>query len=130
MTEENAISTTAIGLAIEIHRTLGPGLLESVYKECLFHRLCQEGFQVEKEVSLPLEYEGIRLENTFRMDLLINDKVIVEVKSVAGLLPIHTAQALTYVRLSGKRLALILNFNEVLMKNGIKRVILSRTSEN
>ncbi|MFC1849240.1 GxxExxY protein [candidate division CSSED10-310 bacterium] len=121
---ENKLSKKVIGYAIEVHKSLGPGLLESAYKECLFYKLNQGGLFVEKEKPLPLVFEGVKLECGYRVDLLVEKQLIVEVKAVETLADIHMAQVLTYLRLSGCRLGLLINFNVVLLKNGIKRVIL------
>lgn len=118
------LTTHIIGAAIEVHRALGPGLLESAYRRCLAHELAIRGLKVAQEVSLPLEYKGLRLDDTYRLDLLVEDKVIVEVKSVARLEAIHLAQTLTYLRLSRQEVGLLLNFNVPALKDGIRRVSL------
>ncbi|MFC4475949.1 GxxExxY protein [Flavobacterium chungangensis] len=120
---ENEISTIVIGLAIEIHRKLGPGLLENVYQECLFYKLKQKGLLVEKEKPMPLIFEEIKLDCGYRIDLLIENKFIVEIKAVEALTVNHLAQTLTYLRLGNYKLGLLINFNEALLKNGIRRVI-------
>ncbi len=112
-----------IGCAIAVHRALGPGLLESTYRRCLCFELAANGIAFRTEVAVPLEYRGIRLDCGYRIDVLIDDWLVVEVKSVERLLPIHTAQVITYVRLSGSRQGLIVNFNEPLLKNGLKSVL-------
>jgi GxxExxY protein len=120
---ENEISTIIIGLAIEIHKSLGPGLLENAYKECLFYKIRQRGLIVEKEKAMPLIFEGVKLDCGYRVDLLVENKFIIEIKSVESLTTIHLSQTLTYLKLGKYKLGLLINFNEVLLKNGIRRVI-------
>jgi len=120
----NQLTHQVIGAAIEVHRTLGPGLLESAYRKCLCRELLLKGIPFQKERPLPLEYKGIRLECGYRYDILVDKRVIVEVKSVEALAPIHEAQIITYLRLGGWRLGLLINFNVVLLKDGIRRRIL------
>lgn len=120
---ENEISTIVIGIAIEIHRKLGPGLLENVYQECLFYKLKQKGLIVEKEKPMPLIFEEIKLDCGYRIDLLIENKFIIEIKAVEALTVNHLAQTLTYLKLGNYKLGLLINFNETLLKNGIRRVI-------
>lgn len=120
---ENEISNIIIGLAIEIHRKLGPGLLENVYKECLFYKITQRGFLVDKEKSMPLTFEEVQLDCGYRIDLLVENKFITEIKSVESLSVNHLAQTLTYLRLGNYKLGLLINFNETLLKNGIRRVV-------
>ncbi len=119
---ENEISAKIISAAIDLHRKLGPGLLESAYKECLFYLLNKEGLKVEKEKAMPLVFEEVKLNCGYRIDLLVEDKVVVEVKCVDGLNDVHFAQALTYVKLGNHKLGLLLNFNVVLLKDGIRRI--------
>ncbi|TVR89846.1 MAG: GxxExxY protein [Saprospirales bacterium] len=121
--KENTISGKVIGAAIEVHKQLGPGLLEKTYQHCLFHELRRRGISVRKEVPLPVVYKGEKLDLGYRIDLLVGDKVIVEVKAVEALAPIHTAQVLTYLKLKEKKLGLLINFNTLLLKNGIQRVL-------
>ncbi|MEW6608344.1 MAG: GxxExxY protein [bacterium] len=121
---ENELSKIVIGYAIEVHKLLGPGLLESAYKECLAYKIIQGGLYVEKEKSLPLVFEEVKLECGYRIDLLVEKKLIIEVKSVEALTDIHLAQMLTYLKLSHCKLGLLINFNVLLLKDGIKRVIL------
>ena len=123
MESENAIATEVIGFAIKVHRQLGPGLLESAYKECLYYELLKYGLFVEKEKTIPLVYEDVRLDCGYRLDILVDNKLIIEVKSVETLNDIHLAQTLTYLKLSKCKLGLIINFNVLLLKDGIKRVI-------
>jgi GxxExxY protein len=120
---ENDIATTVLDAAFKIHRVLGPGLLESAYEECLFYELNQAGVNVQKQMPLPLVYKNVQLEVGYRVDLLIEKKVIVEVKAVETLTNVHLAQILTYLKLSGCKLGLLINFNVDLLKNGIKRVV-------
>nr|MBS0037438.1 GxxExxY protein [Saprospiraceae bacterium] len=120
---ENGTSSKIIGAAIEVHRQLGPGLLESSYQHCLYHELRSRGVSVRKEVPLPIVYRGEKLEAGYRIDLLVEDKVIVEVKSAEALADIHIAQVLTYLKLKDKKLGLLINFNNLLLKDGIKRVL-------
>lgn len=120
---ENEISTIVIGLAIEVHKALGPGLLENAYKECLFYKIAKRGLLVEKEKAMPLIFEEVKLDCGYRVDLLVENKFIIEIKSVESLNTIHLAQTLTYLKLGKFRLGLLINFNETLLKNGIRRVI-------
>jgi GxxExxY protein len=120
---ENEISNKIIGLAISVHQSLGPGLLESAYKECLYYRLKKEGHLVEKEKAMPLIYEEVKLDCGYRIDLLVESKVVIEIKSVEALNEVHLAQLLTYMRLGGYKLGLLINFNVALLKDGIKRVV-------
>lgn len=123
MDELNKITEAIIGAAIEVHRNLGPGLLESPYKECLRYELVQRGYDAPKEVPLPLIYNGTKLDCGYRMDLLVNDAVIMEVKSVESLGPIHQAQLLSYLKIFGGKIGLLLNFNVKILKHGgIKRL--------
>ena len=119
----NQICTKTIGAAIRIHKALGPGLLERAYKECLYHELSEIGLHVEKEKPMPLVFENVRLDIGYRLDLLVNDIVVVEIKSVQAIQPVHQAQLLTYLKLGDYELGLLLNFNVALMKNGIQRMI-------
>ena len=119
----NAISSAIIGAAIKVHRALGPGLLESAYEACLAFELVRQGFKVERQKDQPLLYEGMSLDLGFRIDLLVNDAVVVEVKAVQVSHPIHEVQLLTYLRLSRRSLGLLFNFNVELLKNGVRRVV-------
>jgi len=120
---ENEISSSVIGAAIEVHKVLGPGLLESAYKECLFYKLFQSGLYIEKEKPMPLIFEDVKLECGYRIDLLVEHKVVIEVKSVKALNDIHLAQTLTYMKLGNYKLGLLINFNTLKLNDGIKRVI-------
>jgi GxxExxY protein len=119
----NELTGTIIGAAIEVHRNLGPGLLESAYESCLLWELRQKQFKVETQVPVPIRYKGFQLDAGYRIDLLVQDKVIVEMKAVEKIQPIHTAQVLTYLKMTGLKMALILNFNVEKMRSGIKRII-------
>jgi GxxExxY protein len=121
---ENSISGEVIGAAIEVHRELGPGLLESVYEACLCAELGRRGIPYARQVALPIHYKGKVLEQSFRIDLLVGDEVLVEVKSLEKALPVHTAQLLTYLQLSDKKIGLLLNFNVPVLKDGIIRRVL------
>jgi GxxExxY protein len=118
----NEISGAAVDAALRIHSELGPGLLESVYEVLLAHELKERGFQVERQVPVSIQYMGIQFEEGYRLDLLVENLVIVEIKSVEEVLPVHKKQLLTYLRLTKKSLGLLLNFNVDLMKNGITRI--------
>jgi GxxExxY protein len=120
---ENAIGKLIVDAAVSVHKALGPGLLESAYEACLAHELSLRNAAVERQVSLPVIYKGVRIEAGYRLDLLINKKVVVEVKAVEHVLPVHASQLLSYLRLGGYRLGLLLNFNVALMRDGIKRVV-------
>lgn len=120
---ENELSNKAIGLAIEVHSALGPGLLESAYKECLYYKAGQSGLWVEKEKPMPLIFEAVKLDCGYRIDLLIENKLVIEIKSVDGLSDIHLAQTLTYLKLGNYKLGLLINFNVLKLKDGIKRVV-------
>ncbi len=118
------VSNQIIGCAIEVHRHLGPGLLESVYEKALAFELGSRGVKVAAQVPVPVSYKGNALDCGFRIDLLVEDTVVVELKSVEALAPVHQAQLLTYLRLSGRRIGLLLNFNVPLLKQGIERIVL------
>ena len=120
---ENELSKIIIGLGIEIHTELGPGLLESAYEECLYYELKKNGFKVEKQKVLPLTYKEVTLEAGYRIDLLVEDKVVIEIKAVVALNDVHLAQTLTYLKLSKCKLGLLMNFNVYRLKDGIKRVV-------
>ena len=120
----NELTEAIIGSAIEVHRLLGPGLLESAYQESLARELTLRQIPFEREKPLPLEYKGAKLDCGYRLDFLVANAVVVEVKAAEGLLPIHQAQLLTYMKLGGWKIGLIINFHESLLKNGIKRLVL------
>ncbi len=119
---ENEEGDILLGAAMKVHSVLGPGLLESAYETCLVHELDKRGLDVKRQVALPLIYDGIKLDAGYRLDLLINDRIIVELKSVDKFLPIHVAQLLSYLKLSDLKLGYLLNFNVVHMRDGIKRI--------
>ena len=120
LVQEDPVVGQIIGASIAVHHSLGPGLLESTYEACVVHELIERGIRVERQVPVPLLYKGMRLDCGYRLDLLVESKVIVEIKSVEKLLPIHTAQVLTYLRLTGAPRALLMNFNEVSLKKGLR----------
>ncbi|MBS4039578.1 MAG: GxxExxY protein [Flavobacteriales bacterium] len=119
---ENELSSKIIGAAIEVHKQLGPGLLESSYEACLVYELKLLGLNIKQQLALPIVYKDVKLDAGYRIDILVEDKVIIEIKSVDALADIHTAQLLTYLKLKDIKLGLLINFNEVLLKNGIKRI--------
>jgi GxxExxY protein len=123
MEVENDLATKIIGAAITIHKTLGPGLLESAYKECLYYELLKAGLHVEKEKPLPLVYEEVKLNCGYKLDLLVENKLVIEIKAVEALNDIHLAQVLTYLKVSGCKLGLLMNFNVIKVKDGIRRII-------
>ncbi len=120
---ENEIAKKVIGIAIEVHKALGPGLLESAYKESLFYKINKAGLKVEKEKSMPLLFEEVKLDCGYRIDLLVENKLVLELKVVEKLNNVHLAQILTYLKLGDFKLGLLINFNVALLKDGIKRVI-------
>jgi len=120
---ENELSFQIIGAAIELHKNIGPGLLESAYENALAYDLKEKGFKVEQQKSLPFIYKEVKQDVGYRVDLLIEKKVIIEVKSIESLAPVHFAQTLTYLRLSGLKLALLINFNNAILKGNIHRVV-------
>ena len=122
--ELNLLTERIIGAAIEVHRHLGPGLLESVYEPCLIYELEQLGIKVQRQVALPVVYKGIKIDQGYRLDLLVDGKVIVEIKSVEALTDVHEAQVLTYLKFSGCKLGLLINFNVKLLIHGLKRLIM------
>ncbi len=121
---ENELSNLIIGKAIEIHKELGPGLLESAYKECLYYELITAGLKVEKEKPLPVVYKEIKLDQGYRIDLLVENKVVIELKTVEAFTDVHMAQILTYLKFGHYKLGLLLNFNVSYLKNGIKRFVM------
>jgi GxxExxY protein len=120
---ENELSQLIIGKAIEVHKILGPGLLESAYQECLFYELKSVGLIVEREKAMPIVYKEIRLDHGYRIDLLVENKVVIEIKSVDSFIDVHEAQILTYLKLGNYKLGLLMNFNTSLLKNGIRRFV-------
>lgn len=121
--DENELSNLIIGLAIKVHKILGPGLLESAYEKALVYELGKNGLQVENQKVVNIKYDGLVIDEGFRADIIINDLVILELKSVRKLEDIHFKQLLTYLKLSDKKLGLLINFNESILKNGIKRIV-------
>lgn len=121
---ENALSNKIINCAMKVHSGLGPGLLESAYEECLFFELKESGLNVRKQVPMPLIYSSVKMDIGYRIDILVEDKVVIEVKAVDAFSDVHLAQVITYLKLSNCRLGMLLNFNVSRMKNGIKRVVL------
>jgi GxxExxY protein len=121
--QENDITRKIIGAAIEVHKKLGPGLLESAYEECLCCEMQLRGIEFKRQVPLSLNYKGVVLDCGYRLDLLVEDKVIVELKSIEGLEPIHEAQMLTYLKLRNAWLGLIINFNVIMLKDGVRRLV-------
>ena len=120
---ENELSRIVFDCALKVHKSLGPGLLESAYEECLYYELKKSQLKVEKQKPLPLVYEEVKLEIGYRVDLLIEGKLVIEIKSVEGLNDVHLAQVLTYLKLSDCKLGMLINFNVTLVKDGIKRVV-------
>lgn len=119
----NEVSKVIIDAAMAIHKKLGPGLLESSYEACMIYEIRKRGLKVESQKALPLEYGEVKIDAGYRIDLLVEDAVIVELKTADAIAPIHEAQLLTYLRLSGKTIGLIINFNVIKLKNGIKRMV-------
>ena len=119
----NNLTRSIIGSAIEVHKELGPGLLESTYEACLFYELNQKGLFVEKQKTLPVKYKGIELEIGYRIDLLVENQVLIELKSVKEILPIHSAQLLSYLKISNLQIGLLFNFNETKLVDGVRRII-------
>lgn len=122
--EFDSLSNNLIGCALEVHRVLGPGLLESTYEQCLAYELSKLGLSFVRQVSMPVSYKQVKLDCGYKIDLLVEDKIVVELKSVEYLLPVHKAQILTYMKLSQYPIGLLINFNEKLLKQGIKRFVL------
>ncbi|WP_394758004.1 GxxExxY protein [Flavobacterium sp.] len=120
---ENELSKIVFDCALKVHQNLGPGLLESAYEECLFYEIKKTGLQVEKQKPLPLIYEEVKLDIGYRLDIIIENKLILEIKSVDSLNDVHFAQLLTYLKLTDCKLGMLINFNVTLIKNGIKRVV-------
>ncbi len=120
---ENDLSNKIIGCAINVHKQLGPGLLESAYQECIYYELVQSGLHVRKEVPMPIVYKEVKLDHGYRIDLLVENKVVVEIKTVEFLNDVHKAQVLTYLKLGNYQLGLLLNFHVSVLKEGIKRII-------
>ena len=124
MLVHQALTEQIIGAAIEVHKEIGPGLLESAYEECLCRELGLRGLRFQRQVPLPVTYKGVRLDCGYKMDIVVEDKVVLELKAVETTTPLHEAQLLTYLRLSHKRVGLLMNINTVVMKNGVTRRVL------
>ena len=122
--ENDRLTERVIGFAIEVHRQLGPGLLESAYEECLCYELQQSGLEFRRQVSLPIVYKSVRLDCGYRINVVVEQRVILELKTVDRLMPIHEAQMLTYLKLSGLHTGLLLNFNSAVLKDGMRRMML------
>jgi GxxExxY protein len=120
---ENVLSEIIIGKSINIHKKLGPGLFESVYEEVLFYELTKEGLECRRQITIPVFYESLKMDIGFCADLIVENKVILELKSVENILPVHKKQLLTYLKLTGIKLGLLINFNENLLKDGITRIV-------
>ncbi len=123
MITENQLSKIVFNCALKVHQNLGPGLLESAYEECLFYELKKTGLDIQKQKALPLVYEEVKLDIGYRIDIIIENKLILEIKSVEALNEIHFAQLLTYLKLTNCKLGMLMNFNVALIKNGIRRVV-------
>jgi GxxExxY protein len=121
--ELNALSHRIIGCAMRVHAELGPGLLESAYEACLVYELQCEGLAVQRQLYLPLRYKGIEIDCGYRIDLIVEDAIIVELKTVSAILPVHSAQLLTYLRLTNRQLGLLINFNVALLREGVRRLV-------
>ena len=124
LADDSGLTKRIIGLAIKVHRHFGPGLMESVYEACLYHELIQDGLPVKRQATLPLMYAGIRIRCGYRADIIVDRTVILEIKSVEHLTPLHSSQMLTYLRLSGCRIGLLMNFNSLTLKDGLRRFVL------
>ena len=124
MEDINQLTYRIIGCAYEVHHILGPGLLESTYETCLCYELEKAGIKYEKQKELIINYKGVRLDNGYRIDILVENNIVIELKSVEALLPVHTAQIMTYIKLSKKRIGLLINFNVTNLQNGIHRYII------
>jgi GxxExxY protein len=122
--QKDPLTEKIIGFAIDVHRALGPGLLESAYEECLCYDLNQAALKIQRQVPLPVVYKGVKLDCAYRMEVVVENEVIIEIKTVEHLLPIHQAQLITYLKLSGYKKGLLLNFYSSVLKNGIKRIVL------
>ena len=123
MLKEDELSNEIIGAAIEVHRNLGPGLLESAYEECLCYELAHRGIKYERQKLLPVAYKGTKLDCGYRLDVVVNELVVLELKAVDQIQPIHSAQLLTYLKLSNLKLGILINFNVTVLKSGIKRIV-------
>ncbi len=124
LVHDSALSERVIGLAIDVHRQLGPGLLESAYEECLSFEFKQNGISYARQVPLPVVYKAVQLDCGYRMDMVVERQLVIEIKAVERLMPIHETQMLTYLRLSGHKIGLLMNFNSVMLKDGLRRLVL------
>ncbi len=124
--ERDPLTSKVIGAAIEVHRTLGPGLLESAYETCLCYELEQIGLPFCRQVNLPIEYKGVQMDEGYRMDVVVEDTLILELKTVEAILPVHEAQLLSYLKLSGLTKGLLINFHTAMLRDGIKRMVLTK----
>jgi GxxExxY protein len=127
---DDLLSEQIIGACIEIHRSLGPGLLESAYEECLCHELSLRGIRFRRQVPVPVDYKGVLLDCCYRLDVLVEERIVVELKAVENLSPLHTAQTLTYLKLTGLGVALLINFNVPLLKQGLRRLTYQKNSSD
>ncbi|HEX9701253.1 MAG TPA: GxxExxY protein [Rhodospirillales bacterium] len=123
-TDRDPLTEKIIGFAIEVHRALGPGLLESAYEECLCYEFDANGIPFKRQVALPVIYKSVRLDCGYRMDIVADERVVIEIKAAEKILPVHEAQLLTYLKLSGMRTGLLMNFNAAVLKNGIRRMVI------
>jgi GxxExxY protein len=123
MADENELTNKVIGASIEVHKCLGPGLLESAYEECLCYELSRRGISFNRQVRRPVSYKGLKLDCGYIMDVVVEDDVVIEIKAVSSLLPIHSSQLFTYLKLSGKKVGLLINFNVSVLRRGLKRVV-------
>jgi len=122
--ERDPRTAAIIGAAIEVHRSIGPGLLESAYEECLCHELHLRGLSFQRQVALPVSYKGLKLDCGYKIDLIVESEIVVELKSIEKIIPVHEAQLLTYLKISGKRVGVLINFNSALLTQGIIRSVL------
>ncbi len=122
--EFEMLSNKIIGCAIEVHKILGPGLLESAYRDCLCYELKEKGLEFVTEKPVPIIYKGIKLDCGYRIDVLVENEIIIELKSIEGILPVHEAQILTYLKFAGKKVGLLINFNVTMLKHGLRRFVL------
>jgi GxxExxY protein len=129
MTDLNKLTDAIIGAAVEVHRTLGPGLLESTYEMCLCRELAIRGIPFERQLPIPVEYKGVKLDCGYRADIAVNGMILIEIKAIDSLLPIHDAQLLSYLKLGGWKIGLLINFNAELLKNGLRRRVLGLVEE-
>ena len=129
MNNLNELTDPIIGAAVEVHRTLGPGLLESTYEMCLFRELAIRGIPFERQLPIPVEYKGVKLDCGYRADIVVRETILLEIKAIDSLLPLHEAQLLTYIRLGGWKIGLLINFNVELLKHGLRRRVLGLAEE-